>query len=141
MSGHIFCSPLKRAVKTAEICSEGLGIPYTILECLIERDHGILEGHSYSDISLLAKSCRLAHGLVHVVEVEGGESYPELCERARSVLLQIERKATELKVKGHLLVVSHGAISRALEIVYKGLGPESMFDFPSFLNCEFKVLE
>lgn len=138
---HIFSSPFQRALKTADVCSKTLGAPYTVLECLIERSHGILEGHPYSDIPLLAKSYRVAYGFTYVLEVEGGEGYPELCERAKDVLAQIRNKVSELKIRGNVLVVSHGAISRALMIVHQGLTHEDIFNATSFSNCEFRILE
>lgn len=137
---HVFSSPLYRAFRTAGICSLYLGASHTILECLIERNHGILEGHPYSDIPLLAKSYKVAYGFTYVVEVEGGEGYPELCERARGVLLEIKSEILKLKIHGDVLVISHGAISRALETVHKGLGHENIFDSPSFSNCEIRIL-
>lgn len=138
---HIFSSPLQRATKTAGICSRVLGVPHTVMECLVERNHGILEGHPYSDIPLLAKSFKIAYGFTYVLEVEGGENYLELCERAKDVLFQIKTKILELGIDGNVLVVSHGAISRALETVHKGLTHENIFDLPSFSNCEFRILE
>jgi broad specificity phosphatase PhoE len=139
---HIFSSPLQRAEATAIICAETLDIPYTILECLIERNHGILEGHPYADIPLLAKSWREKNGFIYVVEVEGGESYPGLCERAKGALLEIKSLIHKLNIRGNTLVISHGAISRAIEAVHKGMTPEEMFEqLTSFSNCEFRVLE
>ena len=107
----------------------------------MERNHGILEGHPYSDIPRLAKSFKIAYGFTYVLEVEGGENYSELCERAKIVLSEIQNKILELKINGNVLVVSHGAISRALETVHKGLTHENIFDSPSFSNCEFRILE
>ena len=52
----VISSALQRARKTAEICAEDLGVPHIVLDYLIERGHGILEGHHYSEIPVLAKS-------------------------------------------------------------------------------------
>ncbi|MEK7635382.1 MAG: histidine phosphatase family protein [Patescibacteria group bacterium] len=139
--GHIFSSPYQRAARTAEICSQVLKIPHTVLECLIERSHGILEGHPYSDIPLLAKSYKEMWGFTYVLEVEGGENYQDLCLRADVVLWEIKNKILELEIQKDVLVISHGAISRALETVHKGLSHEHIFDFTSFSNCEFRILE
>ena len=138
---HVFSSPFQRAVKTADICSKTLCVPYTILDCLIERSHGILEGHPYSDIPLLAKSYKVAFGFTYVLEVEGGEGYPELCERAKNVLSEIRIKINELNILGDVLVVSHGAISRAMTVVHQGLTHNEIFSATSFSNCEFRILE
>ena len=138
---HIFSSPFQRAVRTADICSRNLFVPHTILDCLIERSHGILEGHPYSDIKLLAKSFKEIYGNIYVLEVEGGEGYPELCERAKSVLSEIRNKMAEMNISGDVLVISHGAISRAMTIVHQGLTHNEIFNATSFSNCEFRVLE
>jgi len=138
---HIFSSNLRRAVSTAKICSEALGIPHSIMECLVERSHGILEGHHYSEIPSLAKSYKEIYGLMYVLEVEGGETYQELCERAKRVLIEIENKIEELEICGNVLVVSHGAISRAMTVVHRGLSHDDIFNEKSFLNCEFRILE
>lgn len=139
--GHIFSSPFQRAVKTAEICSQVLGVPHTILDCLIERSHGILEGRPYSDIPLLAKEYKVAYGFTYVIEVEGGEGYPELCERAGNALTEIRTEIQELKIFNDSLVISHGAISRAMMIAHQGLTHLEIFNAPSFSNCEFRVLK
>jgi broad specificity phosphatase PhoE len=47
--GLILSSALQRAVRTAEICAGELETRHIILDYLIERNHGILEGHPYSD--------------------------------------------------------------------------------------------
>ena len=138
---HIFSSPFQRAFRTADICSRTLRVPHTVLGCLIERSHGILEGHPYSDIKLLAKSFKEIHGHIYVLEVEGGEGYPELCERAKSVLSEIKKKVEVFNIIGDVLVVSHGAISRAMIIVHQGLTHNEIFNATSFSNCEFRVLE
>lgn len=138
---RIFCSPYQRAVRTAEVCSQVLKVPYSILDYLIERSHGILEGHLYSDIPILAKSYKEIWGLTYVLEVEGGESYPELCSRAKYVLQEIKQTSLRLGINGDILIISHGAISRALETVHHGFGHEHIFDFRSFSNCEFRILE
>lgn len=138
---HVFSSPFQRAVKTADVCSKILCVPHTVLDCLIERSHGILEGHPYSDIPLLAKAYKVAYGFTYVLEVEGGEGYPELCKRAKDVLSEIRNKMAELHIFGDVLVISHGAISRAMTIVHQGLTHNEIFNATSFTNCEFRVLE
>jgi len=138
---HIFSSPFQRAVKTADICSKTLGVSHTVLDCLIERSHGIIEGHHYTHIPLLAKTYKEAHGFTYVLEVEGGEGYPELCERAKIVLSEIKTKMKELNILGDVLVISHGAISRAMTIVHQGLTYNEIFNEKSFSNCEFRILD
>jgi probable phosphoglycerate mutase len=138
---YIFCSPYERALQTAKVCSDILGVPCLVMNCLIERSHGILEGHPYSDIPKLAKSFKEWNGRIYVIEVEGGEDYPALCERAEDVLSQIEAKRLELQIEGYVLIVFHGALMRAVQVVHAGLNHEHMFEFASPNNCEFLILE
>lgn len=137
----VLSSNLRRAKQTASICSAGLQVPHVILDYLIERNHGILEGRPYSDIPILAKKYKIAYGFTYVVEVEGGEGYPELCERAKDVLSKIKEFISKLKIEGDVLVVSHGALSRAMTLVHQGKTWENIFDTPSFANCEIRILD
>lgn len=139
--GLIISSNLQRARRTAEICSFGLGIEHIVLESLIERSHGILEGHHISDIPILAREYKNAYGHTYVIDVEGGESYPDLCIRAERVLFEIKGIIISRGIKDDVLVVSHGAISKAMEVVHLGLTWRNVFDTPSFSNCEFRVLK
>lgn len=138
---HVFSSRLQRAFETADICARTLGVSHTALDYLVERSHGILEGHPYSDIPILAKSYKEAYGFTYVVEVEGGENYAELCERARIILVKIKKEISNIGIWGDVLIVSHGAISRAIQTVSAGLTHEDIFNQPSFSNCEYRILE
>lgn len=137
----VLSSQLRRARRTASICSAGLQVPHIILDYLIERSHGILEGHPYSDIPLLAKEYKIAYGNIYVIEVEGGENYQALCERASVVLAKLENYISELNLDGDALVVSHGALSRAMTVVHQGKTWQQIFDSPSFKNCEIRILD
>ena len=140
--GLVLSSALQRAVRTAEICAGELGARHTILDYLIERNHGILEGHPYSDIPILAKEYCERFGFTYVLDVEGGETYPDLCDRASEVLSRIKEFISFCWwLDGDVLVVSHGAISRAMLVVHKGQTWRELIDTPSFDNCEFKILE
>jgi broad specificity phosphatase PhoE len=139
--GLVLSSALQRASRTAEICAEELGVSHVVLDYLIERNHGILEGHPYSDIPILAKEYKIAYGFTYVVEVEGGENYCELCRRALEVLSKLREFISNLNIEGDVLVVSHGAISRAMTLVHQGKTHKDIFDSPSFTNCEIRILE
>jgi broad specificity phosphatase PhoE len=116
-------------------------VDHIALDFLIERCHGILEGHPYSDIPLLAKKWSEHYGFTYIEEVEGGEDYKQLCNRAREILTGLRIEISWFGINGDVLVISHGAISRAMQIVHAGLGHEQIFNATSFGNCEFRVLE
>lgn len=140
--GCIFSSPCQRSTQTAWICARMLGLSRVIIvPFLVERSHGILEGRPYSDIPTLSKSYREVRGRTYVLEVENGEGYPQLCQRAKIALSQIKVEIRKLKVDGNVLVVSPGAIGRAMEIAHRGLTHERIFELASFENGEFRVLQ
>jgi broad specificity phosphatase PhoE len=142
----VISSPRRRAIQTADIVCEHLGyarVGHTIIDSLVERNHGLLEGRPYSDIPKLAEEWREAHGNFYVVRAEGGEDYPTLYVRASECLLEVKQTAADLKLSDNadVLVVSHGAIGKAMLMVHKGLPWERAFDTPSIGNCEFCILD
>ena len=139
--GWIFSSPLKRARETAKIVSNRLITRYSVINSLIEMSHGILEGRPYSDVPSFAKSWKRPDDFWYVLEVEGGESYPDLCVRAVKALAEIKQKVEELKVSRDILIISHGTISKAIQVAHKGLPWEQVFNTPFFENCQFQILE
>jgi len=139
--GLVLSSKLRRAHKTAGICADGLGVQHVALDYLIERNHGVLEGHPYSDIPVMAKKYCERFGFTYVLEVDGGETYPELLQRAGDVLSKLKNLIEVMNVDGDVLVVSHGAISRAMLVAHRGLAWQDLVETPSFGNCEFKILD
>lgn len=139
--GLVISSNMQRAMKTAEICSKELGVPHIVLDYLVERSHGILEGHPFSDIPVLATKYHIAYGMTYVVEVEGGEGYPDLIKRASEILHKLKEFISESNIDGDVLVISHGAISKAMIMAHNELPLENLFDTPSFGNCEFRILK
>lgn len=115
----IVCSPLSRAHESAEIIADVIGYPKTkilVSDLFSERDFGVLEGTKYIPIEVTE-------------EVEGIESIDDLMLRAEkgfSLLSRIE--------SNNVLLVSHGAIGRALRYV---ISQEYPMDHPSkFHNSE-----
>jgi uncharacterized phosphatase len=113
-TGHgidtIVCSPLGRAVETAEIIARQIGIDPSAIqqnELLIERDFGELEGTPYDPHIPIP---------VHP-SVESDEM---LVGRAAKAKLWLETLPAET-----ILVVAHGSFGRALRSLYK---PEIDFD-------------
>lgn len=96
---HIVCSPLDRAHETARIIAKEIGYPIEDIELnslLIERDFGSLEGQPWSlDVNVDGFSD---------VETTGS-----LLSRARLALDFLESLDYN-----NVLVVSHGALGRAL---------------------------
>ena len=140
--GWIFCSPLKRARETARIVAYKLITRYSVVDELIEMNYGILEGRPISDVPRLAKSWTGSEDKFwYILDVEGGESYSELYLRTEIGLPQIRQKAEKLKIPNDILIISHGTVIKALDVVHKGLPWERIFETGFLGNCQFKKLE
>ncbi len=120
---RLYTSPLLRAVQTAEILAQELGLMYTITDALREYDCGILEGKSDAESWQLYDSV-LQDWLAHArwdQRIGGGESFLEL--QARFVpLIEHLVGAHQLSADG-IILVGHGGLYRCmLPLVLTNLG-------------------
>ena len=139
--GWIFCSPLKRARETTRIVASKLISRYAVVDSLTEMNYGVLEGRPYSEIQHTAKNWTGVDGYWYISEVEGAESYPELCVRACDALSEIKKIAEKFQVRRDGLIICHGAIGKAIQVAHKQLPWEHFFETQFLYNCQFKVLE
>ena len=95
-------SPLSRAIETASIIKNEIGFDNEILiiDGLIERDFGILEGR---------KVCKESYDLMKI-GVEGLEMLPDLEERALKTILDINR----LFPNKNILIATHSQFIKGL---------------------------
>lgn len=102
----IACSPLSRAVDTAEIVAERTGLALVGVEpLLLERAFGVGEGLTYE---------QWREQFHDLKEIPGGESLVELADRC---WLLLDHLAASYRGK-RILTVSHGALIRkVLELV------------------------
>jgi uncharacterized phosphatase len=108
----IWCSPLDRAVRTAEVIARRLGVSLVVVEELIERDFGDLEGTPYTTIDRLSGP--------------GLEEESALIERASTALGKVFAQSP----LGVPIVVSHGAFFRGVAQVL-GLAGVSALPIPN----------
>ena len=110
----LYCSPVLRAIQTAEIVANRLNMAYEIEDALREYDVGILEGKS-------DEASWKRYWEVHVgwmegrnrdVGIEGGESYNDIRERFLPFIgkLEEEYRATEMNI----LLIGHGGTYRCM---------------------------
>ena len=107
----VYSSPLSRAQETAKIVCRALGIasPPVILPELIERDFGLETGRPIKEVVEKAGSNVIkTDGVTYVIDFEGGESYPQLLERAHKALGRVRSSQQE----GSALLVCHGDIGK-----------------------------
>ena len=104
----IVASPLSRALETAQIIAQEIGYPkenILVHKLFIERDFGQLEGQKWSpDLDLDGFS-----------DIETDDT---LVERARLAVKWLRRQPADT-----ILVVSHGAIGRAIRSILKAEYP------------------
>ena len=132
----IYASPLKRAYETARIVADVLGVDEVILDQhLIERDFGILTGKPLADIKKYSKKNLETEKITYFLEVEGAETFPELLERGKKVLAEIQERHRDKNI----LIVCHGDIGKMIRAAYHNLDWETSLKTYYFDNTQ--VLE
>lgn len=107
----VFTSPLGRAVATARIISEHIGVPLTVIDELAEVHHGEFAGLTNDDIDTRHPGELLRRASDKYMWVfPGGESYADADRRAAHAL---ERMTTYPSRRP--LIVSHEMISSMLQ--------------------------
>lgn len=127
----IISSPLKRAVKTATIISNGK-IPIVVREEIIERRFGKFEGLTSEEFDFSkCYNCNLN------ISDNGLEPINDLIERVGNFLEQIKNTYSDKKI----LLVTHGGTLRAINVYCNGM-PEDKIILGTFTkNCEIKEFE
>jgi broad specificity phosphatase PhoE len=113
----IISSPLMRARDTAKLIAEQIGYPEEqihIIDLLIERSFGSLEGHPGSDAANMTDE--------DIVKA-GGEVDPQIRERAQRFLDSINGYT------GNILLVSHTGFGRRLRAVIENIPTEQSQNF------------
>ncbi len=116
----IVASDLQRAVQTAEIIAEPLGLPLVTTPLLRERDWGSFTGRFIPDL----------RGEVWPDDIESEEA---LLERARLVLIYITTTWPGKRV----VAVGHGIINKAILAVYAQC---TMREVQRMMNAEVRIL-
>jgi len=106
----IYTSPLLRAVQTAEILSEALGVGFEVTDALREYDCGILEGTSGPETWAAFRALREAWwpGRQWEQRIEGGESFLDM--QARFVPFIEGLLAADDQRNANLVLIGHGGL-------------------------------
>lgn len=126
----IICSPLQRAVDTAELANETLGKKIIIDERFTEWDYGTYEGVDFNEVFDEFQKAKLQFG----VRLGGGESVIELSHRVFCAIDDIRAKYKDKTV----LVVCHGGICRVAKMYFEDM---TMYDFEHFFMENGEILE
>ncbi len=137
----IFVSPYSRTEETAEIVAEKANIPFD--EVLVDERLGEwnvgteFDGRSIEDYFSERNKNSDRYGF----KVDGGESYKDVLKRAGDFFYDIESKYSNKNV----LIISHGATTRALSLVASGFSYETLFkdtrSFRNFDNAEVREID
>lgn len=124
--GTIYCSPLIRAEKTAQIVGQTLGIKEapTILPDLIERNFGMMAGKPIADIEKICGSDNVlkTHSVTYFLDVEGAETFPQLLERGHRILDEV--RSLQSGKESNTLLVCHGDIGKMIYAAATGISWE-----------------
>lgn len=106
----LYSSPVPRAIQSAQIISEALGVPYLVTDALREFDVGILEGQSDEESWIQFSELHqkwLRQELLNE-KIPGGESYIEIRDRFVPFIQYLTE--TFKNSKKVIALVSHGGI-------------------------------
>ena len=129
-----FSSPLSRAKETAQILLEGRETPICLDDRLLEISFGVMEGERKDPVI----DC-FFHSPEKYEPPKDAESIPHLLERTKAFLDDLASN-TKLRDKS-LLVITHGAATRALLANVKKLSLKDFWDGSVPKNCGMTLLE
>ena len=137
---HLFSSPVMRAVQTAEILSEAVGVPNHQVEALRENDNGSLEGRSdqaaWQTYEQAMEQWRAGAADARIAD---GETLAELRARFGAFIRGLVEEHGE--TQSRIVLVGHGGLYRAgLPVVLERI--DHAFPWEHFLHhCEMVKAE
>ena len=104
----MYSSPVLRAMDTADILYQALGLPYRVTEALREYHCGVLEGQSDEESWRLHRQYYEDWTLRHdyLSKPEGGESFVDIQKRFLPFIESLKRGDED----EHILLVGHGGL-------------------------------
>lgn len=101
---RVWCSPLSRAVQTAEIAAAGLGVDVVVREGLREYGVGSIAGTDADESAVIGPVFGAWEAGDDTATIDGGERIAEIVARVRGVLDEV----ADQHLGEAALVVSHG---------------------------------
>lgn len=120
----IFSSDLGRAVQTAEIVGEKIGVKVEKTQALREMGFGVWEGLLIEEIKKdHAKTYDTWRNEPHLVDIPGGENLHIIKERVDNFIEEINKKYDNK----HILLVSHSVTVRVMLLSFLNSGMENIY--------------
>jgi len=137
----IIASPFLRTLETARMVASELGLSES---AIVTDDHlaewkvgAQYDGKPLDDFFTVRNSSTDRYNF----KTEDGESYIEVLQRAGEFLYDIETKYQGKNI----LIVSHGAVTRALELIARGITFNTLFattrEYQNFDNAEVRKID
>ncbi|MDD4412334.1 MAG: histidine phosphatase family protein [Patescibacteria group bacterium] len=134
----IYSSPLKRALETAEIIADEIGVDLIKLDKdLIERDFGKLTGQLIADIPNLATQTCPINGICYFLDGPGVETFPKLYSRVKRALKKILKQNSD----GNIAIVTHGDTGMMLQAAFYDWDWERGIKYRFWKNAEIFELK
>ena len=135
----IICSPLKRAIKTAEIINEETKCNIIIDERLIERGCGEVEGTTKEEWPGIVdnEDIDIINNYYLNWNEKDIEPIQTICKRVWNLLDEIQEKYKDENV----LLVTHGGNCRAINAYFNGIGENGHVQSAHIKNCEIREFE
>ncbi|MBK5243327.1 histidine phosphatase family protein [Clostridium sp.] len=135
---YIYCSPLGRAIDTANYIRGDKNTEIIIIESLKEMGFGVYEGMENEKVKELYRLQQYNFwNKPHLYETTDGEKFEELIHRVKQVLKYIINNTT----CENILIVTHTLVIKALYLIIKNRSLEDFWKPPFMYDTCLTVLE
>lgn len=141
--GAVFCSTAERTRQTAALACAGIALPITYLDTLREIQLGDWEGRLWSEIEKeQPDQVKHFHHHPETFSQPGAETFHALRDRGLGALASIVDSTRSLPAdtERNVLVVSHGAIIKAILTSMVGVPAAQLWQELRLDNCSVTVL-
>jgi probable phosphoglycerate mutase len=135
---RVYCSPLDRTRKTAELILDGRDVEVIYDEKLREIHLGEFEGKTQEEIREIYPGFqRHFWENPHEYKASSGEDFYQVRERVVKVLKKIITDNPD----GNVLIVTHGVVLKTIHSYFKNLPMERLWDPPFIYDTSLTVVE
>ena len=133
----IYCSPLKRTMKTAEIVNEDKKCKIIYDKALEERGFGDFEGKTKDEIKDMIGDWEKIHDYKINSNERNIEPIKDVCNRVWNFL----DKVKEEQAGKNILIVTHAGVCRAINAYFNGADEDGNIASAKMDNCEVRGFE